>query len=189
MKDKFPIPVVDELLDELRGARFFVKLDLRSGYHQVRMHPDDIDKTAFRTHRGHFEFLVMPFGLTNASSTLQSRMNEILHSFIQKFVLVFFDDILVFIRTWAEHLHVKQVFQVLRTHKLALKRSKCFFGKESVAYLATSSWPQGSLWIHPRWNPSKHGRPHALYGCYGGSSGSPANTASSLWATAWWPPP
>jgi hypothetical protein len=133
VKDKFLIPVMEELLDR---ARFFTKLDLHSGYHQVHVHPNDVIKTAFHTHHGHFEFLVMPFGLSNVPATFQALMNFVLQPFLRWCVLVFFDDILIHSASWTRHLqHLRAVLDVLRAHHFHIKRSKCAFATPSVQYL------------------------------------------------------
>jgi hypothetical protein len=130
------MPRQDELLDRLRGSRFFTKMDMRSGYHLVRVHPDDVHKTAFNTRYGHYEWNVLPFGLTNAPATFQTLMNEIFADFIDVFVIVYLDDILIFSNTIEEHrVHVRQVLERLRKHSLYANREKCEFGRKSIQFL------------------------------------------------------
>lgn len=136
VKNKYPLPVVDELLDELHGAARFTKLDMRSGYHQIHVKPEDEAKTAFRTHSGHWEFRVMPFGLANAPASFQALMNTILRSLLRKCVLVFVDNILIYSLTLEVHLdHLREVFKILDQHQLLLKQSKCSFGQQQLEYL------------------------------------------------------
>jgi hypothetical protein len=152
------------------------------------MHPDDIAKMAFHTHHGHFEFLVMPFGLSNAPVTFQALMNDVLRPYLRRFVLVFFDDILIYSSSWAEHLqHVNIVLNALCAHRLHLKRSKCSFGAPSVAYLGHVISEGGvamdankvaavAAWPLPR---SARG-PAAFWGCPATTGSLFGTTASSL---------
>jgi len=136
IKYRFPIPTIDELLDELGGASWFSKLDLLQGYHPIRMHEDDICKTVFRTHHGHYEFKVMSFGLCNASSSFQATMNVLFRPYLRHFIIVFFDDILIYSHSFNDHLtHLEQVFQLLFQGQFVLKISKCSFAHTQVEYL------------------------------------------------------
>ncbi|GJT71915.1 putative reverse transcriptase domain-containing protein [Tanacetum coccineum] len=136
VKNHYPVPRIDDLFDQLQGSQFFWKIDLRSGYHQLRVHEDDITKTTFRTRYGHFEFTVMPFDLTNAPSIFMDLMNRVCMSYLDNFVIVFIDDILIYSKTQEEHVeHLRLVLGLLRKEKLYAKFSKYEFWLREVQFL------------------------------------------------------
>ena len=136
IKNKYPLPRIDDLFDQLQGASVFSKIDLRSGYHQLKVREEDVPKTAFRTRYGHYEFLVMPFGLTNAPAAFMDLMNRVFRQFLDKCVVVFIDDILVYSKGKEEHArHLQAVLQTLREHQLYAKLKKCEFWMYSVSFL------------------------------------------------------
>ncbi|RVX13859.1 RNA-directed DNA polymerase-like [Vitis vinifera] len=134
VKNKYPIPLIADLFDQLGRARYFTKLDLRSGYYQVRIAEGDEPKTTCVTRYGSYEFLVMPFGLTNAPATFCTLMNKIFHPYLDKFVVVYLDDIVIYSNTLKEHEeHLRKVFKILRQNELYVKKEKCSFAKEEKA--------------------------------------------------------
>ncbi|KAL2237397.1 UNVERIFIED_CONTAM: Transposon Ty3-I Gag-Pol polyprotein [Sesamum indicum] len=136
IKNKYPLPRIDDLLDQLKGATVFSKIDLRSGYSQLRIEEDSIPKTAFRTRYGHYEFVVMPFGFTNAPAAFMPLMRKTLQPFLDQFVIVFIDDILIYSSSPEEHeQHLRTILQILREKQWYGKFSKCEFWMEEIAFL------------------------------------------------------
>lgn len=141
---KYPVPVIEELLDELHGVVWFSKLDLRAGYHQIRLAEGEEYKTTFQTHEGHFEYKVVSFGLAGAPGTVNGAMHTTLHPLLRKCVLFFFDDILIFSKTLEEHVHhLRQVLELLKRDQWKVKDSKCEFGQRQLSYLGHVISEQG----------------------------------------------
>ncbi|KAG8499117.1 hypothetical protein CXB51_005526 [Gossypium anomalum] len=136
IKNKYLLPRIDELFDQLKGASVFLKIDLKSGYYQLQVKDSDVPKTAFRTRYGHYEFLLMPFRLTNAPAILMDLMNPIFRQYLDRFVVVFIDDILIYSRDETKHAkHLRLVLQTLREKQLYAKFSKCEFWLHEVRFL------------------------------------------------------
>ncbi|GJP74506.1 hypothetical protein CLOP_g5073 [Closterium sp. NIES-67] len=160
IKSRYPIPHIDELIDNLRGAHYFSKIDLRGGYHQIRVFADDCHKTAFRTHYGSYEYTVMPFGLTNAPLTFQLTMSGVFCDLLDKCVIIYLDDILIYSTTREQHLkNLEAIFQQLQQHRLIIKGSKCEFLKQELEFLGHVISMEGiqidpkKLWAIQEWKP------------------------------------
>jgi hypothetical protein len=135
IKNKYPLSRINDLFDQVRGEKIFSKLDLRSGYHQIMIKDEDVNKTKFRTRYGHYKYVVIPFGLTNAPTTFMCLMNNIFNQYLDKFVLIFIDDILIYSKNEEEHeQHLKIILQTLRDHKLYAKFDKCDFYQRKIQY-------------------------------------------------------
>ncbi|WVZ70784.1 hypothetical protein U9M48_019424 [Paspalum notatum var. saurae] len=147
VKNKYPLPRIEDLFDQLKGACVFSKINLRSGYHQLRIRPSDIPKTAFISLYGLYEYTVMSFGLTNAPTFFMYMMNSVFIEYLDKFVVIFIDDILIYSKTEEEHEeHLSLVLQKLREHKLYAKFSKCDFWIEEVKFLGHSKVSEVQNW-------------------------------------------
>ncbi|KAJ4780980.1 polyprotein [Rhynchospora pubera] len=158
VKNRYPLPRIDDLFDQLQGSSVYSKIDLRTGYHQLRIRPSDVEKTTFRSRYGHFEYLVMPFGLTNAPAAFMDLMKRVFRDLLDSFVVVFIDDILVYSRSYEEHTeHLRIVMNRLREHKLFAKFSKCEFWLEKVAFLGHVISGAGCQWTLEKCKPSLSG--------------------------------
>jgi hypothetical protein len=136
IKNKYPLPRIEDLFDQMKGASVFLNIDLRSGYHQLKIRESDTPKTTFRTRYGLYEYTVMSFGLTNAPTYFKYLMNKVFMEYLDKFVVVFIDDILIFSKTEEEHEeHLRLVLEKLRSNKLYAKFSKCEFWITEIAFL------------------------------------------------------
>jgi hypothetical protein len=136
IKNKYPLPRIEDLFDQMRGARVFSKIDLRSGYHQMKIRSYDIPKTAFSTRYGLYEFTVMSFGLTNAPAYFMNLMNKVFMEYLEKFIVVFIDDILIYSKNDSDHKeHLRVVLQKLRDNQLYAKYSKCEYWLDEVPFL------------------------------------------------------
>ncbi|GJX71023.1 putative reverse transcriptase domain-containing protein [Tanacetum coccineum] len=136
MKNRYPLSRIDDLFDQLQGSRVYSKIDLRSGYHQLKVREEDILKTTFRTRYGHYKFQVMPFGLINAPTIFIDLMNRVCKPYLDKFVIVFIDDILIYSKNKKEHEeHLKLILRLLKKEKLYAKFSKCEFWLSNVQFL------------------------------------------------------